>query len=61
MKEKSFYSKLAISAMYRASDIAEKIASENNLKMPLWKDGKIVYIKPQNPNKKMHMDSKKLG
>lgn len=56
MKEKGFYSKLAINAMYRASDIAEKIASENNLKIPLWKDGKIVYIKPKNPNKNMHAD-----
>ena len=61
MKGKGFYSKLAINAMYRASDIAEKIASENNLKMPLWKDGKIVYINPKNPNKNMHVDSKKLG
>jgi len=61
MKEKGFYSKLAINAMYRASEIAEKIASENNLKMPLWKDGKIVYIESKNPNKNMHMDSKKLG
>jgi len=61
MKEKGFYSKLAINAMYRASDIAEKIASENNLKMPLWTDGKIVYITPKNPNKNMHVDSKKLG
>ena len=41
MKEKSFYSKLAINAMYRASEIATKIAA---LKMPLWKDGKIIYI-----------------
>ena len=44
MKEKSFYSKLAINAMYRASEMAKKNAAEKNLKMPLWKDGKIIYI-----------------
>jgi len=55
MKEKGFYSKLAINAMYRASEIAEKIASENDLKMPIWKDGKIVYIESKKPNKNIHV------
>ncbi len=31
MKEKSFYSKLAINAMYRASEMAKKIAANATL------------------------------
>jgi len=51
MKAKNSYSKLAINAMYRASKMATKIAAEKNLKMPLWKDGKIVYIDPKTTHR----------
>ncbi len=44
MKEKISYGKLGIGAMHRARDEAIKIAAEHNLKMPVWKDGKIVYL-----------------
>ncbi len=44
MKEKISYSKFAIEAMHRASKIARKKAAENGLKIPIWKDGKIVYL-----------------
>ena len=44
MKEKISYSELAIHALYRASKLAQKKAEEKNLKMPIWKDGKIIYI-----------------
>lgn len=44
MKEKISYSQLAIDALYRASKLAQKKAEERNLKMPIWKDGKIIYM-----------------
>jgi len=46
MKEKISYSKLALNAMCRASKEAQKKAADNNLKMPIWKDGNIIYIDP---------------
>lgn len=44
MKEKISYSELAIDAIYRASKLAHQRAAERNLKIPIWKDGKIIYI-----------------
>ena len=44
MKEKISYSKFAIDAMFRASKIAQKKAAEKGLKIPVWKDGKIIYL-----------------
>jgi hypothetical protein len=44
MKEKISYSTLAIDSMRRASKIAQKKATENGLKVPIWKDGKIIYL-----------------
>ena len=46
MKEQISYSKLALKAMCRASKEAQKKAAENNLKMPIWKNGNIVYLEP---------------
>jgi len=43
MKKKS-YSSLALDAMYRASQEAVEKAAEKNLKMPVWKDGKIIFV-----------------
>ena len=48
MKEKTSYSKLATDAMCRASKTAQKRAAELNLKIPVWKDGKILYIEPKD-------------
>ena len=44
MNEKISYSKLAITAMFRAAEMAQKKAAEKNLKMPIWQDGRIIYI-----------------
>ncbi|MEN8219220.1 MAG: hypothetical protein ABFS56_23235 [Pseudomonadota bacterium] len=41
------YSKFAINAMYRASKMAQKKAAERDLKIPIWKDGKIIYLEPK--------------
>ena len=46
MKEKISYSELALNAMCRASQEAQKKAAENNLKLPIWRNGNIVYIEP---------------
>ncbi len=43
MKEES-YSKLALNAMHRASKEAIEQAASLNLKIPEWKDGKIIYV-----------------
>ena len=53
MKEKIAYSKFALDAMYRASKIAQKKATERGLKMPIWKDGKIIYLESKKHNKKI--------
>jgi len=47
MKEQISYSKLALNAMCRASKEAHKKAADNNLQIPIWKDGNIVYIEPK--------------
>jgi len=46
MNEKISYSKLAANAMFRASKSAQRKAAELNLKLPIWKDDKIIYIEP---------------
>ena len=37
----------ALRAMERAARIARRQAAEKNLKMPVWKNGAIVYIDPK--------------
>lgn len=54
MKEKTSYSKLALDAMLRASKEAAERAAEKNLKIPVWKDGKIVFLEPKE--KLLHLD-----
>ncbi|MBC8219181.1 MAG: hypothetical protein H8E67_01250 [Proteobacteria bacterium] len=44
MKEKISYSKLAIGAMHRAKNDAIRKAAEYNLKMPVWKNGEMIFI-----------------
>lgn len=43
MKKKS-YSKLALNAMHRASKEAIEKAANLDLKLPEWKDGKIIFV-----------------
>lgn len=44
MSEKISYSELALDAMKRAAEEATKKAAQKDLKIPVWKDGKIVYL-----------------
>ena len=44
MKEKISYADLAIEAMRRAAKTAHKQAADNNLKVPIYKDGKVIHI-----------------
>jgi len=52
MSEKISYSKLAANAMYRASKSAQQKAAELNLKLPIWKDGRIIYVEPERSSNK---------
>ena len=37
----------ALLAMRRAAEIARKRAVAYNLKLPIWKDGRVVYLDPK--------------
>ena len=50
---KDSYSELAISAMNRATKQALEKAANMNLKIPEWKDGKIIFVDPGEKLKKM--------
>ncbi len=52
MKEKS-YSKLALNAMHRASKEAIEKAANLDLKIPEWKDGKIIFVDAKEKLKKL--------
>ena len=47
MTEKISYSKLAADAMCRAAQEAQRKAAELDLKIPVWKEGKIIYMDPK--------------
>ncbi|QQO53910.1 MAG: hypothetical protein N838_11615 [Thiohalocapsa sp. PB-PSB1] len=44
MTENVSQSQLALNAMYRASQVAIARAAEKNLNIPIWQNGKIVFI-----------------
>lgn len=50
---KESYSKLALNAMNRASKQALEKAANMDLKIPEWKDGKIIFVDPREKLKKM--------
>jgi len=52
---KESYSKLAMNAMNRASKQALEKAANMDLKIPEWKDGKIIFVDPREKLKKMEM------
>ena len=54
MKEKQIsYADLAFNAMCRAATEAHKKAAAHNLKIPIWKNGKVHYVDPnQLPSEK---------
>jgi len=47
MNEKVLNSKLAANAMCRAAKSAQKKAAELNLRLPMWKEGRIIFIEPK--------------
>ena len=47
MSEKISYAKLAAIAMCRASKTAQEKAARLKLQIPIWIDGKIVYVDPE--------------
>jgi predicted ABC-type ATPase len=50
---KESYSKSALNAMHRASKQALEKAANMDLKIPEWKDGKIIFVDPREKLKKM--------
>jgi len=52
MKKES-YSKLALNAMFRASKEATEKAANLGLKIPEWKDGKIIFVDAKEKLKKI--------
>jgi len=52
MKKES-YSKLALNAMQRASKEAIEKAANLDLKIPEWKDGKIIFVDAKEKLKKL--------
>lgn len=52
MKKES-HSKLALNAMIRASKKAILRAASLDLEIPVWKDGKVVYVKAKEKARKM--------
>ena len=52
MKKES-YSNLALSAMHRASKKAIEKAANLDLKVPVWKDGKIIFINAKEKLRKL--------
>ena len=52
MKKES-YSKLALNAMHRASKNALEKAANMDLKIPEWKDGKIIFVDAKEKLKKL--------
>lgn len=47
MKKHNKYSLLGLQALQRAADKVAEEAIKNNYKIPIWKDGKIVFVIPK--------------
>ncbi len=54
MNKKS-YSTLAMNAMYRASEKATEKAAILDLSIPVWKDGKIIFMKAKDKLQKLRI------
>ncbi|MDY6822238.1 MAG: hypothetical protein SWH68_00340 [Thermodesulfobacteriota bacterium] len=46
MKRHSKYSLLGLQALHRASAKVSENARRNNYKLPVWENGKIIYVEP---------------
>ena len=54
---KESYSKLALNAMHRASKKAAEKAAILDLSIPVWKDGKIIFVKATEKLQKLSITS----
>lgn len=53
--DKQSYSALAINAMHRASKKSAEKAAALDLSIPVWKDGKIIFVKAKDKLQKLRM------
>jgi hypothetical protein len=53
--KKKLNSQLALNAMHRASKKAVEKAANLNLSIPVWKDGKIIFVKAKDKLQKLHI------
>ena len=51
--DKKSYSDLAMNAMHRASKKAAEKAATLDLSIPVWKDGKIIFVKAKDKLQKL--------
>lgn len=57
MKKHNKYSLLGLQALQRAADKVAEEAIKNNYKIPIWKDGKIVFeIPKKEPHHRINTD-----
>ena len=52
-RQKEPYSKIALNAMHRASKKAIEKAANLDLKIPVWKNGKIIFVKAKEKLRKL--------
>ncbi len=58
MKKKSSYAKLGLKALKRADAKVYEDARKNNYKIPIWENGRIVFVtQEKNPEQKHSLDS----
>nr|WP_320190106.1 hypothetical protein [uncultured Desulfobacter sp.] len=51
--DKKSYSALAMNAMHRASEKSAEKAAALDLSIPVWKDGKIIFVKAKDKLQKL--------
>ena len=47
MKDKNDYTEMGLRALRRAAKKVYEDARKNNIKIPIWKNGKVEYIDPK--------------
>lgn len=47
MKEHNIYAAIGLKALKRAADKVVENARKNNLKIPIWENGRIEYLMPK--------------
>ncbi len=47
MKELNFYATIGLKALKRAAEKVSENARKNNLKIPIWENGRIEYLIPE--------------